>query len=61
MRANRLRQIMQDPELAHAAGPIACKHRLSIEQTAVLLHKSGVARAENLAQIAVSNWPSIAS
>ena len=61
MRANRFYQIMQDAELAYAIGPIVRKHQLSLEQTAALLHESGVARAENVAQIAVSKWPPIAS
>jgi hypothetical protein len=61
MRANQFHEIMQDTELANAIGPIVRKHRLSIEQTVVVLQKSGVARAENVAQIAVSKFPPSAS
>jgi hypothetical protein len=50
---------MQDAELANAIGPIARKHCLSIEQTSVLLQKAGVARAENVAQIAFTKLPAI--
>jgi hypothetical protein len=57
MHANRFHEIMQDAELANAIGPIVRKHLLSVEQTAGLLHKSGVARAENVAQIACSKLP----
>ena len=52
---------MRDAELANAIGPIARKHHLSIEQTAVLLQKCGVARAENVAQIALGKLPPSAS
>ena len=61
MHANQFREIMQDAELANAIGPIVRKHRLSIEQTVVVLQKSGVARAEKVAQIAFSKLPAIAS
>jgi hypothetical protein len=61
MRANQFHEIMRDAELANAIGPIVRKHRLSMEQTAILLQKSGVARAENVAQIAFSKSPAIAS
>jgi hypothetical protein len=33
MRANQFHEIIQDAELANAIGPIARKHRLSVEQT----------------------------
>jgi hypothetical protein len=52
---------MQDAELANAIGPIVRKHRLSIEQPVVVLQKSAVARAENIAQIAFSRLSAIAS
>jgi hypothetical protein len=61
MHANQFNEIMRDAELANAIGPIVRKHRLSREQTAVLLQKAGVARAENVAQIAFSNLSAIAS
>jgi uncharacterized membrane protein len=61
MRAKQFHEIMQDAELANAIGPIVRKHQLSIEQTVVVLQKSGVARAENVAQIAFSKLPAIAS
>jgi hypothetical protein len=61
MRANQFHEIIRDAELANAIGPIVRKHRLSIEQTAVLLQKSGIARAENVAQIAFTKLPLIAS
>jgi hypothetical protein len=61
MHANQFHEIMQDAELANAIGPIARKHRLSIEQTVVLLQKSGVARAENVAQIVSKLQPSASS
>ena len=57
MRANQFHEIIRDAELANAIGPIVRKHGLSVEQTAVLLQKSGVARAENVAQIAFSKLP----
>lgn len=52
MRANQFREIMQEAELANAIGPIVPKHRLSMEQTVVVLQRSDVARAENVARIA---------
>jgi len=61
MRAIQFHEIMRDAELAHAIGPIVRKHGLSIDQTAVLLQKAGVARAENVAQIAVGKLPPLAS
>jgi hypothetical protein len=61
MHARQFREIMRDAELANAIGPIVRKHQLSIKQTAVLLQKSGVARAENVAQIAVGKFLPIAS
>jgi len=61
MRASQFHEIMRDAELANAIGPIVRKHGLSIDQTAVLLQKAGVARAENVAQIAGSKLPPIAS
>jgi hypothetical protein len=61
MHVNQFHQIMQDAELANAIGPIARKHLLSVEETAVLLQKCGVARAENVAQIALGKLPPIAS
>jgi predicted nucleic acid-binding Zn ribbon protein len=61
MRANQFHEIIRDAELANAIGPIVRKHRLSIEQTVVVLQKSGVARAENVAQIAFIGLPAIAS
>jgi hypothetical protein len=61
MRANQFHEIMRDAELPNAIGPIVRKHRLSIEQTALVLQKSGIARAENVAQIVFSKLPAIAS
>jgi len=61
MRASQFHEIMRDAELANAIGPIVRKHGLSIDQTTVLLQKAGVARAENVAQIAGSKLPPIAS
>jgi hypothetical protein len=61
MRANQFHETMQDAELANAISPIVRKHLLSREQTAVLLQKAGVARAQNVAQIAFSHLPAIAS
>ena len=57
MRASQFHEIMRDAELANAIGPIVRKHLLSVEQTADLLHKSGVARAANVAQIACNKLP----
>jgi len=57
MHAKQFRQIMQDAEVANAIGPIARKHRLSMEETSALLQKCGVARAENVAQIALGELP----
>jgi len=57
MRANQFREILRDAELAHAIGPIIRKHRLSVAETGALLEKSGLARAENVAQIAFDAWP----
>ena len=57
MRANQFHEIIRDAELANAIGPIVRKHGLSVEQTAVLLQQSGVARAENVAQIALGKLP----
>jgi hypothetical protein len=61
MHANQFHEIMQDAELANAIGPVVRKHRLSMELAAVLLQKSGVARAENAAQIAFRSLTPIAS
>jgi hypothetical protein len=61
MRASVFHEIMRDAELANAIGPIVRKHGLSIDQTAVSLQKAGVARAENVAHIAVSKLPPTAS
>jgi hypothetical protein len=61
MRANQFREILRDAELANAIAPIIRKHRLSVAETAVLLENSGVARAENVAQIAFNGLPAIVS
>ena len=51
---------MRDAEVAYAIGPIVRKHQLGIEETTGLLQKCGVARAQNVAQIATSRWSPIA-
>jgi hypothetical protein len=61
MHANQFHEIMQDAEVANAIGPIVRKHRLCLEETAGLLEKCGVARAQNVAQIATSGWSAIAA
>jgi nicotinate-nucleotide pyrophosphorylase len=61
MRANQFHEILRDAELANAIGPIIRKHRLSVAETAVLLEKSGLARAKNVAQIACNGVPVIVS
>jgi hypothetical protein len=61
MRANQFHEILRDAELANAIGPIVRKHQLGLEQTAGLLGKSGLARAENVAQIAFNGLPTMVS
>lgn len=60
MHANHFHEIMRDAEVAYAIGPIVRKHQLGIEETTGLLQKCGVARAQNVAQIATSRWSPIA-
>jgi hypothetical protein len=59
MRANQFHEILRDAELAYAIGPIVRKHQLGIEETAGLLQKCGIVRAQNVAQIATSRWSAI--
>ncbi len=61
MRANQFHEIMRDAEVANAIDPIVRKHRLGLEETTVLLQKCGVARAQNVAQIAISSSLAIAA
>jgi hypothetical protein len=61
MRANQFHEILRDAELANAIGPIIRKHRLSIAETTDLLEKSGLARAENVAQIAFTGLATVVS
>ena len=61
MRSKQFHEILRDAELANAIGPIIRKHRLSVAETAALLEKSGLARAENVAQIALNGLPAIVS
>ncbi|MEP7016145.1 MAG: hypothetical protein ABI925_11950 [Verrucomicrobiota bacterium] len=49
-------QIMQDARIAHAIGPIVRNHHLGMEEAAGVLRQSGVARAQNVAEIATSGW-----
>jgi hypothetical protein len=58
---NQFHEIMRDAEVANAIGPIVRKHRLGVEEAAGLLRKCGVARAQNVAQIATSSWLAIAA
>ena len=59
MHANQLHEIMRDAEVGCAIEPIVRKHRLSVEETASLLQKCGVLRAQNVARIATSRWSAI--
>jgi hypothetical protein len=51
MRVSRFQEILRDAEIAYVIGPIVRQHQLGIEQTASLLQKCGVARAQKVAQI----------
>jgi len=61
MRANQFHQIMRDAEVANAIEAIVRKHRLGLEETTGLLQRCGVGRAQNVAQIAISNSLAIAA
>lgn len=61
MRTNQFHEILRDAEVANAIAPIIGKHRLSAAETVVLLEKSGVARAQNVAQIAFNGLPAVVS
>jgi len=61
MRAAQFHEILRDAELANAIGPIIRKHQLSVAETTDLLEKSGLARAENIAQIVFSGVATVLS
>ena len=61
MHTNQFHEIMRDAEVANAIDPIVRKHRLGLEETTGLLQKCGVARAQNVAQIAINSSLAIAA